>query len=63
MLLLNALSDKSRWCPILVVFCAGNVGEVYATGFVFLAGRVWRMLVIFLCVWKNRVVIITNWWT
>lgn len=30
MLLLNALSDKSRWRPILVVLCANNVGGVYA---------------------------------
>ncbi len=27
MLLLNALSDKSRWRPISVVLCADNVGE------------------------------------
>ncbi|KIS41798.1 hypothetical protein LG58_4050 [Kosakonia radicincitans YD4] len=31
MLLLNALSDKSRWRPILVVLCADNIGEAYAT--------------------------------
>ncbi|VVT55652.1 hypothetical protein UYSO10_5775 [Kosakonia radicincitans] len=41
MLLLNILSDKSQLRPILVDLCADNVGEVYATGFVFLAGRVW----------------------
>jgi hypothetical protein len=38
MLLLNALSDKSRWHPISVVLCADNIGEVYAAEFVFLAG-------------------------
>jgi len=43
MLLLNILSDKSQLRPILVDLCADNVGKVYATGFVFLAGRVWWM--------------------
>jgi len=54
MLLLNALSDKSRWRPILVVLCANNVGGVYAAEFVFLAGAVGEGGNIFLILYYYR---------